>query len=164
MKEVYLGKIVNTHGIKGEVRILSDFKYKNLVFIPGFKVYVGKKREELTIKSYRQHKNFDMVTFNSIDNINDVLRYKGDLIYIKREDIVVDHYINEDILGFNVYSRDKLIGNVINIINNKAHDILVIKRENKKYMIPFIDEFVDCVDIKSGKIYINEIEGLLDEN
>ena len=164
MKEVYLGSIVNTHGIKGEVRILSDFKYKDLVFIPGFKLYVGKTKEELVIRSYRKHKNFDMVTFEGIDDINDVLGYKGESVYINRDDIVVDGYINEDIIGFDVYSNNNLIGNALEVINNGAHDILVIKGEHKKYMIPFIDKFIDNVDIENSKISINEIEGLLDEN
>lgn len=164
MKEVYLGIIVNTHGIKGEVRILSDFKYKDLVFIPGFKLYVGKTKEELVIRSYRKHKNFDMVTFEGIDNINDVLGYKGESVYINRSDIEVCGYINEDIIGFEVYSNNNLIGNALDVINNGAHDILVIKGEHKKYMIPFIDEFIDNVDIENSKISINEIEGLLDEN
>lgn len=164
MKEVYLGRIVNTHGIKGEVRILSDFKYKDLVFIPGFRLYVGKNREELVIISYRKHKNFDMVMFEGINDINDVLGYKGESIYIDRDDISIDGYINEDIIGFDVYSNDKLIGNVLDIINNGAHDILVIKGKNKKHMIPFVNEFISNVDIENSKIYVNEIEGLLDEN
>ena len=44
MKYVLIGKLVNTHGLKGEVRILSDFKYKDRVFIPGMKIYIGKKK------------------------------------------------------------------------------------------------------------------------
>ena len=164
MKEVYLGIIVNTHGIKGEVRILSDFKYKNLVFIPGFKLYIGKTRKEVIINSYRKHKNFDMVTFKGISDINDVLGYKGKSVYINRDDIVVDGYINEDIVGFEVYSNDTLIGNALEVINNGAHDILVISGKEKRHMIPFIDEFIDHVDIENHKIYINEIEGLLNED
>ena len=164
MKEVYLGNIVNTHGIKGEVRILSDFKYKNLVFVPGFRLYIGKNKEELVIKSYRKHKNFDMVTFEGINDINDVLGYKGEPVYINRDDVLVDGYINEDIIGFEVYSSDKLIGNILNIINNGAHDILVIDGKNKRHMIPLVDEFISNVDINNSKVYVKEIEGLIDED
>ena len=116
--EVYIGKIVNTHGIKGEVRIISDFKYKNLVFKPGVNIYVGKKREKLTIATYRTHKNYDMVTFNGINDINDVLCYKGDSVFINREDIKIDGYVNEDIINLEVYSKQKLIGHVTSIVNN----------------------------------------------
>ena len=56
MELVRIGKIVNTHGIKGELRILSDFEFKDKVFKKGVKVYVGKKKKEFIINSYRFHK------------------------------------------------------------------------------------------------------------
>ena len=77
MEYIYIGDIVNTHGIKGEVRIISDFKFKDQVFKKGIKVYVGRFKDELIINSYRTHKIYDMVTFEGINNINDVIIYKG---------------------------------------------------------------------------------------
>jgi len=82
MNYVYIGNIVNTHGIKGEVRILSSFNYKEYIFKKNFNLYIGKNKEKQTINSYRFHKIFDMVTFYGIDNINDVLKYKGEKVYI----------------------------------------------------------------------------------
>ena len=61
MKYVLIGKLVNTHGLKGEVRILSNFKYKDRVFIPGMKIYIGKEKKEEEIISYRHHKMFEMI-------------------------------------------------------------------------------------------------------
>ena len=77
MEYIYIGKIVNTHGIKGEVRILSKFKYKSRVLKKYFKVYIGPSKEEQIINSYRPHKQFDMITLEGITNINEVLKYKG---------------------------------------------------------------------------------------
>ncbi|MDE5539223.1 MAG: ribosome maturation factor RimM, partial [Bacilli bacterium] len=57
MEYVYLGKIVNTHGIKGEVRVLSDFERKDLVFKKGFALFIGEKKEKHIINTYRRHKN-----------------------------------------------------------------------------------------------------------
>ena len=159
--EVYIGEIVNTHGIKGEVRIISNFKYKELVFKPGVSLYVGKQREKLTITTYRKHKNYDMVTFDGINDINDVLGYKGDSVFINREDIKIDGYVNEDIIGLEVYSKERLIGNVTSIVNNGAHEIIVI---DNKYMVPFIPQFIENIDLENKKVFINEIEGLIDEN
>ena len=73
MEFVYVGKIVNTHGIKGEVRIVSDFEKKGLIFNIGSTLYVGKQKEVIEVDSYRKHKNFDMITFNIIYYIT----YKG---------------------------------------------------------------------------------------
>ena len=90
MKFINVGKIVNTHGIKGELRILSKFRYKDKVFKKGMNLYVGKKKEKFTINTYRFHKIFDMVTFNGFNNINDVLYLKNEFVYINEEDLVLD--------------------------------------------------------------------------
>ena len=86
MKFINIGKIVNTHGIKGELRILSHFKYKNKIFSPGFKLYIGKDKYEEIINSYRVHKQFDMVTFKGYNDINEVLKYKGLYVFINSDD------------------------------------------------------------------------------
>ena len=83
---IYIGKIVNTHGIKGEVRLLSNFLEKDLIFKNGFKVYIGSKKEEQVINTYRPHKLFDMLTFKGVDDINLVLKYKGEKVYINKAD------------------------------------------------------------------------------
>ena len=165
MKEVLVGQIVNTHGLKGELRIISDFAYKDLVFKKGFMVYVGTRRDACTINSYRHHKIYDMVTFADVDSIDTAIAYKGDFVYINREDLKIDGYINEDIIGFDVYNDNKCIGKIDSIVNNGAHDILVIidDKENK-FMIPLVDEYVKKVDIESAKVEISAIEGMLNEN
>ena len=84
---VCVGEIVNTHGIKGELRIVSDFKYKDKVFINGNKLYLGKRKQKVVITSYRKHKNYDMVKFEGIDDINDAIIFKGDDVFVKRESL-----------------------------------------------------------------------------
>jgi 16S rRNA processing protein RimM len=164
MEYIYIGDIVNTHGIKGEVRILSDFKFKSDVFKKGIKLYVGRFKDELIINSYRTHKMYDMVTFEGLNNINDVIIYKGDKVYINRDDLKIDGYLNEDIIGLDAYVDDKKIGQVKYVMKSKAHEILVISDEENKYLVPYIDEFVKSIDLKKKSIYINEIEGLINEN
>ena len=73
MNLVYVGKIVNTHGIKGEVKIISDFEYKDQIFKIGNKIFVDD--ETLEINSYRVHKNYDMITLKGFNDINEVLKY-----------------------------------------------------------------------------------------
>ena len=159
MNYICIGKIVNTHGIKGEIRILSDFKYKELVFVKGFKVYIDKNEE--IINTYRKHKMFDMITLEGINDINDVLKYKGKKIYINRSDINIDGYLNEDLIGLDVYQKDKYIGKVTNIMPNHQDGILVIEDNKHKNLVPNLPEFIK---IKGNKIFIIEMEGLIDEN
>lgn len=164
MELVYIGDVVNTHGLKGEVRLLSDFKYKEQVFNKGNVLYVGYDKVPLTINSYRKHKMFDMLTFKDISTIDDVIRYKGDKVYINRADFKFPGLIDVDIIGLDVYSEKKYIGKVKSILKNMVHDILVVEDGENKNMIPFVDEFVVNVDLEDKKIVIKTIEGLINEN
>ena len=162
MDYIYIGKIVNTHGIKGEIKILSNIDHKDLIFKKDFKIYIGKNKIEEVINSYRHHKVFDMITLFGIDDINDVLKYKNQNVYINKND-VKELVFDEDYIGLDVYT-DKYIGTVVDVLKNVGQDILVIKKENKKYMVPKVDAFIKQIDFSSKKIYINEIGGLIDEN
>lgn len=165
MKEVLIGTIVNTHGLKGELKIVSDFNYKDYVFTKGFTLYVGKNRKPFKIISYRHHKIYDMVVLEGIDNIDLALSYKGDDVYINRCDLQIDGYINEDIIGFDVVVNDKKIGKVTSIINNGAHDIIVFNDSyDCKQMIPFVNEYVKDVNLTKKVVNIEVVEGLLNEN
>lgn len=163
MNFIYIGEIVNTHGLKGEVRLLSDFEYKQ-AFQIGKKIYIGKKKEEVTIQTYRTHKNYDMFTFEGLHDINEVIIYKGEKAYMKREDLDVEGYFKEDIIGLDVYSKGVKIGEVTFLMKSKAHDILIVTDGEKKHLIPYIPEFVEKIDLNENRIDIFAIEGLLNEN
>ena len=81
---IKVGKIINTHGIKGELRILSNFQYKDRIFKPNITLYIGENKIPEIIKTYRHHKDYEMVTFNNYNNINEVLKYLKSNVYIKR--------------------------------------------------------------------------------
>lgn len=157
MEFIRIGKIVNTHGIKGELRILSDFRHKDKVFKVGMKFYVGKEKEEFTVNSYRFHKIFDMVTFNGFNNINEVLYLKGRSVYINKEDLVLDDgevYI-EDLIGYDVIIGEKVLGKVTGVMyNSKANDILKVG----DILIPYVKDLI--IKIEDNKIYYKEIGGL----
>ena len=164
MEYIYIGKIVNTHGIKGEVRILSDFKYKDKIFKKGFIIYIGKEKNKEEVNTYRHHKIFDMITLKNIININDVLKYKGKNIYTTKEDLKLkeDEYLETDLIGLDVLVDNKKIGIVKNYIKDKYQDKLLITKEEKEYLIPFVKEIVENINIKKHTISIKNIKGLLD--
>lgn len=159
MNFICIGKLVNTHGIKGEVRILSDFEYKNKVFIKGFKLYIGHNKECVTINSYRHHKVFDMCLFNEYNYINDVLKFKGSLVYINKEDLKLnkEEILDSDLLGFNCIYESNNIGNVKDIINNNGYKLILI---NDKY-IPYNKEFISNINLEKKEIIFKNIGGLL---
>lgn len=158
MEFINIGKIVNTHGIKGELRILSDFRHKDKVFKIGMKFYVGKEKEEFIVNSYRFHKIFDLVTFKGFNNINEVLYLKGRQVYINKEDLVLDDgevYI-EDLIGYDVIIGEKVLGKVTGVMyNSKANDNLKVG----DVLIPYVKDLI--IKIEDNKIYFKEIGGLL---
>ena len=148
-----IGKYVNTHGIKGEIRILSDFSRKDLIFVPNSKIYIRDK--EFIIKSYRKHKNYDMVTLEGIDDINDIEYLKGSNVYINRDNI--NEFIDEDLYDYSVISNDKKY-KIKDILVNKVNKILVL--ENDK-MIPYVKDFIEKIDKENKLLYMNLPDNML---
>jgi len=161
MNLIYIGKLVNTHGLKGEVRIISDFKYKDNVFKINNNLYINNKK--YNIKSYRKHKIYDMVNLLGIDNIDDALLLKNSNVYIDKDEYKFDGYLDEEIIGLDVYDDLDYKGKVVDIYNAGYNDILVVEGK-KRHMIPYRDEFIDKIDIVNKKIFISYIKGLDNED
>ena len=150
---VCVGKIVNTHGIKGELRILSDFELKNKVFKKDVKLYVGPEKKEFIITGYRHHKMFDMVTFKGITNINEVINLKGLLVYVKRETLNLDNasYVLSDLIGLDVYDKDKKIGTVKDYYLDNGNTLLDVLGK-KEFYIPLKSHYIKRVNLQDKKI------------
>lgn len=161
---IYIGKIVNTHGIKGEIRILSNFEKKEKVFIKGMPIYIGRKKEKEVIQSYRHHKNFEMITMEGYSDINEVLRYKGLYVYIKKEDLRLEEgeYLESDLIGLTVMVEDINKGTVSDIRDSGHNKFLVIQTEKKEVFIPYQKEFIAKVDFESRIITITPIKGMFE--
>lgn len=161
MDYIYVGKIVNTHGIKGELRLISDFERKDLVFKKGFFVFID--NEKFEINSYRVHKNFDMLTFVGYNDINEVLKYKGKNVYVLRSSLS-NVTLKTDLILYDVYMDDKKIGNVVDFFNNTKYDLMVISNGVKEFLVPYLDNFILNIDYDLKKISIVNMEGLVDED
>ena len=163
MELIRIGKIVNTHGIKGELRILSKFPYKDKVFVKNMKVYIDKNNVEV-INTYRKHKNFDMVTFDGYNNINEVLKYKGKNVYINKEEIELkqNEYLDEQLISLDVIYKNMLMGAIGDIERYDKISLIKINGKDRYYLIPYNFNLIDNIDIKNNKIYIKDIDGLFD--
>ncbi len=161
MALIKIGKIVNTHGIKGELRLLSNFPYKDKVFISNMKIYINKKDIEV-INTYRRHKCFDMITLKGYNNINEVLKYKGKYVYVEDSDIILNNneYLDEELIGLNVIYENNNKGVIINIERYDKVVLFNIKDITRSYLIPYNNALIDKIDIKNNKIYIKDIKGL----
>ncbi len=161
---IYVGKIVNTHGIKGEIRILSDFEKKDKVFIAGMPIYIGRKKEKEVIRTYRHHKNFEMITMEGYTDINEVLRYKGLYIYVKKEDLKLEagEFLESDLLGLKVLVDGKEKGIVTDIRDSGHNKFLVITHLEKEIFIPYQLEFIADVNLEKKEITITPIKGMFE--
>ncbi|WP_243289897.1 ribosome maturation factor RimM [Bacillus sp. FJAT-47783] len=166
-----VGKIVNTHGIRGEVRVISKTDFPEERYQPGNLLFVFKEGQdpvEVVVKTRRPHKNFDLLTFEGYESINEVEPFKGSLLKIPESQLGVldegEFYFHE-IIGCHVFAEDGVeIGTVKEILTPGANDVWVVKRKGKKdALIPFIDEVVKQIDVSNKKITISLMEGLLDE-
>ena len=162
MDLVYIGDIVNTHGLKGELRILSSFSPKEEIFKPNFCFYIEKKPYK--IKTYRKHKNYDMITLEGFDTIESVLFLKGKSVYINRDDIDSSLLLESDYLHMDVYSNRGNRGRVVSILKGVAYNYLEVNIKQKTYYVPLIPTFIDKVIKDKNQVWIHEIEGLIDEN
>ncbi len=161
---VYVGKIVINHGIKGELRLLSDFKFKDRVFLENRKIYIGEDYHEEVIASYRHHKVFDMITLKGYSNINEVLKFLKKNVYVKRYDLSLstDDYLDEDLVGLKAILDSGETGVVVAVTNNggnnKTIELLV---DGKKVMIPFHKDFIKNINLDSKSIELKMVEGLI---
>lgn len=155
MKYIFIGRIVNTHALKGEVRILSDFEFKDRIFKENTILYIGENKDKEIIETYRKHKQFDMVKFKGIDYINDVLKYKGSKVYIdesilnlKDDEILISELINMD-----VYNDNKYVGKITEYRSDNGNNML---RVNNK-LIPYNKDFITKIDKENKSIYFHDI-------
>lgn len=158
---VYIGRITNTHGLKGEVKIKSNFDYKDRVFKKGFTLYIGKDKIEEVINTYRPHQEYDMVTLCGIDNIDDALKYKGSTVFVAKEDLLLlkNEYVDEDYLACDCYFNNELVGMVSEIINSGNGNFILCLTGNK--FIPKNDNFIEKLDVENKKLYLKNVEGLI---
>ena len=168
-KLISVGKILNFHGIQGEAKV--GFSKNQQEFFCSLKeVFVksDNKYLALKIKRVRLNKNFAIVKFDGIDTINDLLPYKGSLLFVTeetiRENLEDDEFLIDELVGMEVFDADdNKLGFVVGVSNNGANDLLSVKTKSKKIsLVPFVKAIVTDVKLKEKKIVINNLEGLLE--
>ncbi len=163
---ISIGKITNFFGIKGEAKV----GYNNEKQITSAKkVFLldDISKRELTIQKVRFHKNFAIIKFSEIDDINDIIPFKGQRIFVPAKEVKQklekNEFLIRDLIGCAVFNeQNEKIGEVVDISTNSSTDLLNIKNTIGKIdLAPFVDEFFPVVDIEHKKIVIKPIEGLL---
>ena len=157
MTRLYIGKIVATHGIKGELRILSkqEESLKPRLFQVGTHLLIDDRKYE--IKSYRKHKNYDMVTLDDYQNINDVLYLLKKNVYKEKEEISLleDEILDEELLEFTVYKEDGTKGVIKDIEKTgQNYKILRLLFGEEEILLPYHKDFIIRLDKKKKELVV----------
>ncbi|MGN1081512.1 MAG: ribosome maturation factor RimM [Acutalibacteraceae bacterium] len=161
------GKIVGTHGVRGEMRI--DPWSDSPDFLKGFKtLYLDSTGETaLKIEASRAHKNILLAKAKDINSIEEAEKYRGHTVYIKRSDAKLPEgsYFMQDIIGCAAYDADsgEKLGEISEVSRTGANDVWHVKRNKREYLVPVIDEVLDRVDINAGRVSLRPLKGIFDD-
>lgn len=166
MEYIQVGKIVNTHGLRGDVKVLpltDDAKrFEDLKVI-----YIGDEKLRLDIEKVGYVKGNVLLKFKQYCDINDVEKFKNSMVFIDVKDkIKLPEYsfFLDDILGMEVYLEDEThLGTIKDILQPGANDVYVVRNKNLEYLIPAIKDVVKKVYIEEKKMIITPLEGMLDQ-
>ena len=167
MKEyLELGQIVNTKGLKGEVK-LNSFAEDNTVFERLPKVFLKAKSEvlEKQIEKVGYHKNQVILKFKDCNSIEEAEKLRNMYLLVKRtdlEELPEGVYYIADLIGLDVYTDEgEFLGYIDDIYSTGANDIYVVKDEmGKQKLLPGTDEVIKQTNLAEGKIIVHLIEGL----
>lgn len=162
-----VGGIANTHGIRGEVKVfpMTDDPQRFLE-LDVVQLDTGKGYLELEIEHVKFFKQFVIVKFKGIDNINDIEKYKGKGLWITREQAVEleeDEYFIADLIGMEVFEENgKALGKVKDVIQTGANDVYIVEmKDGREVLLPAIRDCILSVDMEERRMEVHVMEGLL---
>ncbi len=167
-----VGKLVNTQGLQGEMRVLSVTDFAEERFKKGNILALFDKKDQFVmdveIASHRKVKNFDIIKFKGMYHINDIEKFRDFTLKVREEDLTDledGEFYYHEIIGLEVYENDVLIGRIKEILQPGANDVWVVKRKGKRdLLLPYIPPVVLGIDIEQGRVDVEIPEGLDDEN
>ena len=170
MKEKYfeIGRIVSTHGLKGEVRLQCwadspEFvkQFKRVYFFPD-------GRGETAVKSCRTQKHMSLLTLEGVDNVEEAQKLRGKILYIRRGDVKLEEgrYFIQDLIGCRCLDADDgsvCYGTIADVSQPGANDVWHVEKDGKEYLLPAIPEVVKSVDVEAGTVLISPMKGIFDD-
>ena len=155
------GQIVNTHGIRGEVKIVPWCDTPE--FLCGFDVlYLDGK--PMQVEQARPHKGNVILKLAGVDDVNAAMCLKNKVLSIDRAHAVLPegrHFI-ADLIGLEVRDADTgaVLGTLEEVLTPPAQEVYVVKGAGREYMIPAVDEFLAETNVEGGYIRVRLIEGM----
>ncbi len=163
MEIIEIGQIVNTHGIRGEVKLnpWTDDLYNLL----DLEVFYDKDAKALKVESSKVHKNVVIIKFSGVNSMNDAEKMKGKTLYTEKTPLPEGRYYIKDLIGLEAFEGEEKLGELTDVFNTGANDIYEIKTpEGKRIYLPVIDGVIGDVDLEKKTISVTIPAGLLDDD
>ena len=163
-----VGIITSTHGVRGEVKVYPTTddprRFRRLKEVV---LDTGKEKMNLEIEGVKFFKQFVILKFKGLDNINDIEKYRQKSLYVTRKNAVRlqrDEYFIADLIGLKVQDEDgKELGTVKDVIVTGANDVYEGEMaDGKSLLLPAIKQCILNVDVENGTMQVHVLEGLLD--
>lgn len=163
-----VGIITSTHGVRGEVKVYPTTddprRFRRLKEVV---LDTGKEKRNLEIEGVKFFKQFVILKFKGLDNINDIEKYRQKSLYVTRKNAVrlqKDEYFIADLIGLRVQDEDgKELGTVKDVIETGANDVYEVEMaDGKSLLLPAIKQCILNVDVENGTMQVHVLEGLLD--
>lgn len=168
MKKQFLevGKIVGTHGVRGELRVNPWSDTPD--FLTAFKtLYFSEGDEKIKVKC-RPHKNIVLMTVEGVTTVEDAEKLRGKVLYINRNDVKLPEGRNfvQDLIGCKALDADDKnveYGEIKDVFKTGANDVYTVKKDGKEYLVPVIDSVVIEKNVDEGYVLIRPMKGLFDD-
>lgn len=156
---IFIGKTTSTFGIKGELKVRSDFNYLDKAYKIGNVILINNIEHKMS--GVRYHKNHVLLKIDNLENINDVLDYVGYNVYIKRSDLNLssNEYLDSDLINSDVMNDGINLGKVIDVI--RGVNTLIKVSGKVIFYIPYVDEYIINFDLENKKLYTKNCENLI---
>ena len=163
-----VGIITSTHGVRGEVKVYPTTddprRFRRLKEVV---LDTGKEKLNLEIEGVKFFKQFVILKFKGLDNINDIEKYRQKSLYVTRKNAVRlqrDEYFIADLIGLKVQDEGgKELGTVKDVIETGANDVYEVEMaDGKSLLLPAIKQCILKVDVENGVMQVHVLEGLLD--
>ena len=163
-----VGIITSTHGVRGEVKVYPTTddprRFRRLKEVV---LDTGKEKMNLEIEGVKFFKQFVILKFKGLDNINDIEKYRQKSLYVTRKNAVRlqrDEYFIADLIGLKVQDEDgKELGTVKDVIETGANDVYEVEMtDGKSLLLPAIKQCILNVDVENGTMQVHVLEGLID--
>lgn len=162
MEFIEIGQIVNTHGIKGEVKLnpWTD----DIEDLLDLDVFYDKSGNALEVVNSRIHKNTLIIKFRALSTMNDAEKMKGKTLYTEKTPLPEGRYYIKDLIGLTVLENNEKLGTLTDVFNTGANDIYEVKTPDGKHIyLPVIDGVIGDVDLNAKTIEVTIPAGLLDD-